>query len=148
MFVLEEELTVEEMAGNTNEKPSDDIRAERTIREELWDVLKKEGQSEVAPQRLRDLGAYGGAQGIWVDKTRTGELTPDGAGIAESVLHTGSSYPDDLTDDGLIYHYPETDRGEKRDAGEVEALKWAARFSVPVFTVARSPTSSQRRHIA
>jgi len=138
---------VEQIAGRAHEGPSDDVKTERAIREEVWDVLKKEGESEVAPQRLRDLGAYGGAQGIWVDKARTGELTPDGAGIAVSVLHTGSTYPDDLTDDGLIYHYPETDRGEKRDAGEVEALKWASRLSVPVFTVTRSPTSSQRRQV-
>jgi putative restriction endonuclease len=93
---------VEHAAGSGSDGPSDDVEAERTLREELWDVLKKEDQSELAPQRLRELGAYGGAQGIWVDKARTGELTPDGAGIAVSVLHTGSSYPDDLTDDGLI----------------------------------------------
>ena len=45
---------------------------------------------------MRELGIYGGAQGIWVDKARTGELTPGGSGVTVSVLHTGQSYADDL----------------------------------------------------
>jgi len=46
-----------------------------------------------------------------VDKSRTGELTPDGMGVAVSVLHTGRSYADDLSEDSLLYHYPATNRG-------------------------------------
>jgi putative restriction endonuclease len=57
---------------------------------------------------LRSMRVYGGAQGIWVDKATTGTLSPDGQGITVSILHTGRHYPDDLSDDGLIYHYPTT----------------------------------------
>jgi len=43
------------------------------------------------PKQLRKLGIYGGAQGIWVDKTHTdrAEIGPDGATVA--ILHTASA---------------------------------------------------------
>jgi hypothetical protein len=53
---------------------------------------------------------YGGAQGIWVDKKNTAKLTSDGEDITVSILHTGRHYPDDLSNDGVIYHSPTTDR--------------------------------------
>ena len=121
---------------------SPDVAAERALRLEVWSQLLAEDPGAVSPGRLRDLGAYGGAQGIWVDKSRTGDLTPDGVGIAVAVLHTGRTYADDLSDDSLLYHYPATARGPNRDASEVAALKWAQRLSLPIFTItsAESPT--------
>lgn len=72
----------------------------------------------MAPGLLRELEIYGGAQGIWVDKARTSIVTPEG--VAVGLLHTGSSYADDLADDGVIYHYPQTWRASGgRDAAEV-----------------------------
>ena len=38
-----------------------------------------------------------------------------------SVLHTGRHYPDELSDEGLIYHYPQTDRSGGRDVGEARS---------------------------
>ncbi len=35
------------------------------------------------------LRAYGGAQGIWVDKKNTRHLSIDGQGVTVSILHTG-----------------------------------------------------------
>lgn len=127
-------------AGVQTDSP--DVAAERALRLEVWNQLLSEDPAAVTPGRLRDLGAYGGAQGIWVDKARTGDLTPDGAGIAVAVLHTGRSYADDLSDDSLLYHYPATARGPNRDASEVEALKWAQRLGLPVFTI--TPAQSNR----
>ncbi len=126
---------------------SPDIAAERAIRSELWEQLSKEGATSLEAGRLRELGVYGGAQGIWVDKARTGELTPDGVGVAVGVLHTGSSYADDLTEDELLYHYPRTARPAARDAGEVEALKWAQRYEMPVFTITRADGAGNRRQV-
>jgi hypothetical protein len=57
---------------------------------------------------LRGLGVYGGAQGVWVDKARTKEIAP--AGVTVALLHTGCSYADDLSADGVVYHYPKTGR--------------------------------------
>jgi hypothetical protein len=124
-----------------------DLSAERDWRARTWAVLKSEGADAVQKARLRQLGAFGGAQGIWVDKKRTADLIPDGAGVAVAVLHTGSSYPDELSHDGLIYHYPETDRGSSRDAGEVEALKWSARLGLPIFVITPSSAKADLRQV-
>jgi len=56
-------------------------------------------------------------------------------GVTVSVLHTGSSYPDDLANDGVIYHYPTTSRPPGRGASEIEATKEAARLRLPIFVV-------------
>jgi putative restriction endonuclease len=93
------------------------------------------GPAGVAPARLRELGVYGGAQGIWVGTARTGDLTPGGGGITVAVLHTGRSYADDLAEDCVLYHYPSTRRPPGRDAAEVEATKVSGRLGLPLFVV-------------
>lgn len=120
--------------------------AERQHREVMWkELLAAGGPSGVGPEVLRGLGIYGGAQGIWVDKARTAPISPDGNGVTVSVLHTGSSYPDDLSEDALLYHYPLTDRPASRDAGEVQATKNAQLLDVPIFVVTKpSPSSGVR----
>lgn len=87
------------------------------------------------PKLLRELRIYGGAQGIWVDKTRTRSLTPEGAGITVGILHTGSSYADDLSADGVLYHYPQTGRGDARDRAEINATMEAKRNQLPIFVI-------------
>ena len=89
-----------------------------------WDAWNRLGcpdpGTEVKPGDLRRVGLYGGAQGIWVDKQKTvSDSFSDG--IAVSVLHTDSAYPDEISEGGARYHYPKTDRPDSRDAGEVEA---------------------------
>jgi hypothetical protein len=85
-----------------------DVISERDRRLSLWHSISNEDLENIAPNQLRNIGIYGGAQGIWVDKTHTAspEIGPDGATVA--ILHTGRHYPDDLSDDGVIYHYPRT----------------------------------------
>lgn len=120
------------------------VDAERRRRTGMWDALQREhGSTGAPPEALRELGVYGGAQGIWVDKDRTAHLTEDGLGVTVALLHTGRSYPDDLADDGMVYHYPKTGRPAQRDANEIEATKHAQRLGLPVFTITR-PTSSTR----
>ena len=97
----------------------------------------------LSPQLLRELGVYGGAQGIWVDTERTRGI--DGAGgITVSLLHTGRHYSDELSADGVLYHYPRTGRPPGRDRSEVEATKVAGRLRLPVFVVTPGRTSSSR----
>ena len=48
------------------------------------------GPRNVSAILLRSLGIFGGAQGIWVHKTRTHLLTPDLTGVTVAVLHTGT----------------------------------------------------------
>lgn len=63
------------------------------------------------------------------------------------ILHTGQHYPDDLTDDGVIYHYPETARPPSRDRGEIEATKTAARLGLPVFVILPGLGRANRRTV-
>jgi len=130
--------------GFTVEGPKDGIGGERSRRETMLNaLLEKGGMTGVRPHVLRAIGIYGGAQGIWVDQKRTGPLTSDGTGIAVGVLHTGIEYVDDLSDDGIIYHYPETNRGRKDDR-EIQALKNAEGFQLSVFVITQSDTPNLR----
>ena len=93
-----------------------EIEAELQRRNRMWgQLLSAGGPSNVRAELLRELGIYGGASGNWDNKGVTASLTAEGHGVAVSVLHNGSSYADDLTDDGLIYHFPNTRRLGNRD---------------------------------
>ena len=126
----------DKLATMTGLDPNPKSVADETIgRLAVWEQLRLGPDIGIVPGRLRELGIYGGAQGIWVDKSRTGALTPDGRGIAVAILHNGVSYDDDLTSDGLLYHYPSTDRPASRDSGEIQAMKWAMDLAVPIFVI-------------
>lgn len=113
---------------------------------ELWKLVQERGGPiGIAPVLLRELGIVGGAQGIWIDKARTGKLTPNGEGLTVAVLHTGSSYADDLAEDCVIYHYPRTRRRGSHDISEINATKATHQFELPIFVVAYpTPNSSVR----
>ncbi len=120
------------------------IEAERQWRFNTWQHLAKVGPSGLQPKEVHALRIYGGAAGIWVDARRTRSLAP--SGVTVGVLHTGSSYPDDLTSDGVFYHYPQTARADgRRDLMEIEATKAAGRLGIPIFVIVKpSPQSSTR----
>ena len=84
--------------------------SETKRRLDLWHTISKERLDDLEPTHLRDLGIYGGAQGIWVDKAHTASPEMGAYGVTVAVLHTGRHYADDLSDDGVIYHYPTTSR--------------------------------------
>ncbi len=63
------------------------------------------------------------------------------------LLHTGSSYADDLFEDGVLYHYPSTGRGPSRDLAEVEATKWAAQLRLSVFVITYPASGSGLRDV-
>jgi hypothetical protein len=119
--------------------PEEETIWRRAIEEHLRHLKNSNGY--VTTEVLRDLGAYGGAQGVWVDAKRTKEIDP--TGIAVGVLHTGIHYADDLSDDGILYHYPKTNRPPARDASEINAMKRVGELKVPVFVVSK-PTPSSR----
>ena len=124
------------------------VEAELEYRREMWvALLSAGGPRAVAPQLLREIRVYGGAQGIWVDQARTGSLTEDGNGIAVGLLHTGRSYPDELSEDGVIYHYPSTNRPGERDLNEVEATKHVKQLGLPVFVITHPSVGSSKRDV-
>ena len=112
----------------------DAVAEERERRAAMWQALLQAGDPDaLLPSVLQDAGAYGGGRGIWTDKATTSGIGGAEA-VAVSVLHTGSHYADDLSDEALLYHYPETKR-PGRDAMEVEALKAAHRLRLPIFVI-------------
>lgn len=122
------------------------VVAEFERRRGLWEeILKANGPDRVRPSHLNELRAYYGGSGVWVDKEVTKTVSSDSTGVAVSLLHTGSSYADDLSSDGLLYHYPSTNRLGSRDDNEIEATKNAGRLGLPLFVVTYpSPSSSYR----
>ena len=123
------------------------IQQELNWRLSRWAEIQARDEEDLEPRWLRELGVYGGAQGIWVDKTRTKFLSGDGIGVTVGILHTGRHYPDDLSDEGVIYHYPSTNRPPSRDENEVSATKNAERLSLPVFLILPGERSIAKRQV-
>ncbi len=121
------------------------VAAEYRRRVRMWGRLRKAGGPlSVSAGLLRQLGIYGGGQGIWVDKTTTGSVSPDGSGVAVGLLHTGQ-YCNDMSPDGAIYRYRRTARAVKRDLDEISAVKNVGLLGLPVFVVtATGPARSLR----
>jgi hypothetical protein len=117
------------------------------MRLQIWADLQEVGTEAVAPTQIRSLEIYGGAAGIWADKDRTKSLTPDTQGLAVSVLHTGRSYPDDLSEVALLYHYPDTNRSGLTDANEIASMKWALQLKMPIFAVLPSTAGTAYRSV-
>jgi hypothetical protein len=113
---------------------------ERSRRDAIWAEIRDRAEIGIEPQELRRRRVYGGAQGVWVDQKISG-------GIAVSVLHRGRIYADELADDGLIYHYPATNRPAARDAAEIMALKMAHERSMPLFVVTAAKRKAQLRSV-
>ncbi|MFD3571578.1 HNH endonuclease [Streptomyces sp. NPDC058667] len=108
--------------------------AERAWRLAVWQNLlaRRDGSGLVTADTVRSVGAYGNFRGIWTDKSRTQSVHPNGVTIG--LKHTGQHYPDDLDENGVLYHYPVT-RQPGRDRGEVDATKAAATLRLPVFVI-------------
>ena len=101
------------------------------------DILAKAQTLEswplLSPGEVRELGIYGGASGVWVDKTRTQEFAKEG--VAVGLLHTGRHYDDDIDESGVLYHYPTTQRPESRDSNEIQSIKNAKSLKLPIFVI-------------
>jgi putative restriction endonuclease len=87
----------------------------------------------LTPNEVRELGIYGGASGVWVDKSRTNALAKEG--VAVGLLHTGRHYDDDIDETGVLYHYPTTQRPESRDNNEIQSIKNAKTLKLPIFVI-------------
>lgn len=117
---------------------------EVAARAAMWErLIAAGGSSNVAPALLNDLRIYRGARGIWVDTDATAVRDPEGLPTTVAVLHTGRTHAQDLTDEGVWYHYPVTDAAG-RDAAEIAATKRAAERQLPVFVVTTAEDASRR----
>lgn len=123
------------------------VSDEKARRLELMAAMSQWNLADLEPGQLRELGVYGGAQGVWVDKARTSPATGEVDGATVAILHTGRHYPDDLSEDGLIYHYPVTGRPPGRDAAEVQATKNAMSLDLPLFVILPGARSKAKRTV-
>src|SRR5215208_7656526 len=96
-----------------------EISAERARRLAIWHELQSSGSELHEPARLNETRVFYGGRGIWVHQEITKGLGGYRSGVTVALLHTGSSYADDLSDDGVIYHYPRT-KVPGRDLAEIE----------------------------
>jgi putative restriction endonuclease len=112
-------------------------------REQMWSaLLANGGPNDVSRGLLRELKIYGNQAGIYVPSAET--RTPGTPkGVALSFLHTGKHYEDELTETGVIYHYPATGR-KGHDESEIEASKEAWEAAVPVFVIGPGSKSTTR----
>ena len=131
----------------STEGPGWALSEEGAYRWRAWIELGAPNSTDsVTPADVRRVGLYRGGQGIFVDKQRTASAEFP-AGVAVSVLHTESVYADELREDGILYHYPRTDRTGNRDTGEIQATKNTRSVCVPVAIVIRPTASANYRHI-
>src|SRR5215475_4235706 len=100
--------------------------------------------SDVSASVLNDLKIFYGGRGVWVDKVTTAGVGGSTNGVTVGLLHTGSAYADDLSEDSAIYHYPQTEQSG-RDAAEIDATKAAATLQLPVFFVSYSRPGAPTR---
>ena len=122
------------------------IEVEISRRLDAWNILQNSPNWPlVSAQEVRDLKLYGGASGVWVDKENTSSIAPEG--VAVGLLHTGRHYDDDVDETGILYHYPTTERPPSRDGHEIQAIKNAKIFGIPIFVI-RNIGSAKRVELA
>lgn len=120
------------------------IAQETARREAMWNELQTRLSNDgmVSADDTREVGMYSGARGVYADKdvTRT-EFAP--SGILVSMRHTGKHYDDEMTNDGMIYHFPNT-KQPGHDESDISSLIMASKLGLPVFLIS-SPIESPRR---
>lgn len=107
---------------------------EKEKRLKIWKSIKKDHSiNEVPINQIREKYViYSGQAGIY----------KKGSDITYTVNHNGSTYADDLSLNGLLYHYPKTKRKGK-DKAEINATKKCMNMNIPIFILL--PLNSDKR---
>jgi len=122
------------------------IEQERQRRADLWDeVLSLGGPDGLAASQVDQGGLrlVAGQRGIYRDADLTGSLTPSGDGLTVGLRITGRVYPDDVDDQGVLYHYPRTE-STTTDEREIAATKAVGQNGLPLFAVI---TDGRKRNV-
>ncbi|MGR5235264.1 HNH endonuclease [Vibrio rotiferianus] len=99
---------------------------------------------DVKPSKLRDLGIYGGAAGVWVNSDVTRGVVSPSSGVAVSILHTGKNYSDNMSSKGIDYDFPNTNRNGSHDQNEIQALKNCFESKIPLFVISKASNQELR----
>jgi len=96
----------------------------------------------LSPSEYQRLGIYRGGRGIYLGIDDS--ALPNGMRATIGLLHTGTTYEDELSDNSLIYHYPST-RSPGRDSAEIEATKAASALGLPLYVIVGSTSPREIR---
>ena len=120
-------------------------QAELARRMTIWSGLRSLSDREGThtPSTIQDLRIHRGQRGIYRDLDHTGRVAADDVGVAVGVMHTGTSYPDDLDPEGIIYHYPVT-KHPTTDRREIESTRACRDLGLPLFVVTPGSTKDTR----
>lgn len=99
---------------------------------------------DVKPSKLRDLGIYGGAAGVWVNSDVTRGVVSPSSGVAVSILHIGKNYSDNMSSEGIDYDFPNTNRNGSHDQNEIQALKNCFESKIPLFVISKASNQKLR----
>ncbi|OUJ32353.1 hypothetical protein BTR40_24535 [Vibrio parahaemolyticus] len=99
---------------------------------------------DVKPSKLRDLGIYGGAAGVWVNSDVTRGVVSPSSGVAVSILHSGKNYSDNMSSKGIDYDFPNTNRNGSHDQYEIQALKNCFESKIPLFVISKASNQKLR----
>lgn len=99
---------------------------------------------DVKPSKLRDLGIYGGAAGVWVNSDVTRGVVSPSSGVAVSILHSGKNYSDSMSSKGIDYDFPNTNRNGSHDQNEIQALKNCFESKIPLFVISKASNQKLR----
>jgi predicted HNH restriction endonuclease len=116
----------------------DKIYTPRSILEEIeWrkNEFKEIGiPDSCSEEQLHQLGLHSGSKEcIWGDLGRTSVITNDRAGLAVSIIHDGELNSDDVSKDGVVYHFPKTVR-----SGDIKSVANCKKYSVPIFYISNN----------
>ena len=116
---------------------------------DIWEKLKrkKSRNNEVIVNNklIKKLKIHKGERGIYRDVTNTRKSIFNN-GLALSVLNTGKIYDDLLTNSHLEYHYPTTTQ-KTTDQGEINSLKEAEKYNLPIFIVLGVNTEASKKEL-
>lgn len=123
------------------------VKDELVRRLNLWRELKTRGGPDgISPQLIKQLRIHRGQQGVFRETVVTSLVSGNPAGVTVGVLHTGQTYADDLSEEGVTYHYPKT-RRKGRDQPEIEAMKACGELGLPLFVVITPFEKSPARNV-
>jgi len=116
-------------------------------RKEMLQALKElGGPVGIKSAITTELRIYRGQAGIYFDSEQTKSASCP-QGVTVTVMHNGSSYEDDYSDDGLVYHFPSTKRHPSSDANEIESARQAHRLALPIFVVLTNSKNQSLRDV-
>lgn len=135
------------LASTLSVRHAKQIASETARRELMWNELQKRLSSDgmANAEDTRAVGMYSGARGVYADKEKTRtEFAP--SGILVSMRHTGKHYDDEMTSDGMIYHFPKTQQ-PGHDKSDIDSLVMAHKLGMPVFLISSPAEKPTRRQI-